>query len=321
MDYKKLRKHIVSKLLSITTAWNTRTSSYAVKPPNLTEQQQVVWQMLTTNSTLGNLSEMQSRAFRNMAEEVLGAKIPDTKNRNLEDFDPYICLTSQSTDMGIVSSGKVIMKKLSGPWVGPTGRTVNKNSIPSQWLRMPTQEEIEDLVNGIPDESLILPFSGIFKFKKTKEITEALVTLVTDASTRTFESKPSCTLEGKELEMYKISGDLSDNYRKLIFLSTDMVYDNAKQSAVVDYLEASFTPNPMTCVICPSFKDGVVLVNKQMVLCSRGAEMIDPLEWEHVTPASPEQIAKLAGELPINLVFGYLPVEMQSALAEEVKLE
>jgi len=322
MDYVAVRKFIVKKLLDVTMEWNNKVSAYPVKPQGMSEQQQTVWSMLTTQSKIGSLSEMESRAFRNMAEEVLGTKIPDTKNKILSEFQPYVCLTVLTNDFGIAAPNKVVMKKMSGPWVGPSGRLTSKDSIRSEWARLPTQEEIEDLISGIPDESIVLPFSGLLNFKKSKETMASLVALIEDATEKTFASVPTCAITGKEFNMYKKSWTMSSEYRELIFMSVDMEYDDEKAQSVHDYIEAEFAPAMYTSVCTKAHPEGVVLSNSNIGFTSKGIENLgSTLSWSDITRPSAEQIKKLADKMPIGMVFPALPEELREKMLAEVKLE
>jgi len=325
MDYDKLRKYIASKLMERTLAWNAKVEAYPVKPQGLNEQQQVIWSMLVNGNGvkgMGNLSDMETRAMRNTLSEALGVTLPDGKVKELSDIPPYTCLTlTTERDFGIagVGSGRIVMKKLSGPWVAENARTVVKESFPSNLTRLPTVEEISDMVTNIPDDKLSAVFVGVIPFPASEETVAYLKGFITTATEEMFASRPTLELDEKTIEMYKLGGHVDSDARAFILHLMDAKWDTKQEEAVRVFVESKPAIKALTCVTYK--KKQRLFISVTSALNIKGEAEGLELSWSEIDKPDEKHIDKLLKEIPLSYLIPFLPPEMREKMLEEVKLE
>lgn len=327
MDYTPVRISIRTKLMEITTAWNMKNSVFPVMPRDLTEKQKIVWDIMTKSSTIGSLSVMQSNAFRDLASEMLGTALVvlDPERRiDLTTVTPYVVLTAQRSDSFRTITGGAdsmpVMRKATGDWMSPLGKSAPVIQTYASYVRLPTLEELDQILAAIPDEFLSTVFSGILPLKFNKEQQAEMLAVVKQVTEDLFMLKPVVDIEAKTAILYRKCRPMDKDTRDIVFYAADLTWDDAVAKKVKELDEKSLSVPPLSCLTVKGKTH--IHINAKKYLTKKEVEDYDDIiNWPDVECPTDEQIEKAFKDSNIKYLYAMMPTEFRTKIMEEVKLE
>lgn len=324
MDYVALRNFLAKKIMDITLEWNQKEGAYPVRPEGLTEAQGKMWDLFVHNSKLSSISETQTAIIREGLEDLIGRKFPDTSNRNLTDIPPYVCLTAVRGGLiHGVDEGRPVLKKMSGPWLDETAVTRTLDPMPSQYVRLPSPEDVEAVICTIPDTRLAVVFYGLLNLKNTEKSLKGLLSQIKKVNKDLFKNAPAkLEMTDKELRMYTYAhhNNVSSSIAHMIFMSADLEHDPHKSDLVRDYESSVPSISPLTCV---RYKGTPVLFVSSKALYESGTfKVLDNApSWSDLAEMTAEEVKNTLTAIPAGGLFDWISEEEQVKMLEEVKLE
>lgn len=327
MDYKPVRTFIRNKLLEITTSWNTKEAVFPVMPIDLTEKQKIVWDIMTKSSTIGSLSAAQSKALRDLASEMLGTTllVHDPERRiDTSTIPPYVVLTSMRGDSFRTITGGAesmpVMRKATRDWMSPLGKSAPISSTYASYIRLPTLEELDQLISAIPDGFLSTVFSGILPLKFNKEQQAEMLSEVKRVTEELFNLKPVFDIEPKTAILYRKCRPMDTDTRDIVFYAADLKWDNDVAQKVKELDDAALAVPSFACLTV-SGKTHIHINAKKYITKKEVEEHDDVISWPEVMQPTDEQLEKAFKDSNLKYLYAMMPAEFRAKAMEEVKLE
>lgn len=215
MNIATLRLDIISKLEKIVSEWNIENSFFVPPPEHLTPSMKVIWSLMARKE-FGGFSQIESDAVRDILAEVAG-EIPDmsVKTMKIKDFPPYLILVNLSNeDVGKI--GYAVMRRpLSVSLTDVDGNTYNPPTLKTINFRLPTYEDIELLVNRVPDSFLLSVFFQLYKFN----VDDAIKVFIENAAKLSLTRPIRKKMTKQEQALWDIfeEEDTSNSVRRILF--------------------------------------------------------------------------------------------------------
>lgn len=327
MDMTDVRKYIATKLMETTLAWNTKESVFPVMPPDLTEKQKIVWDLLTKSNTLGNLSSAQSKALRDVCAELLGSNltvVDDSRRIDTATIPPFVILTSLKSDVFRAIAGGAeavpVMKKATGDWVAPSGKSSPAATTHQAYIRIPTLEEVDMLITNVPDEFLSVMFAGLLPLKFSKDDLAYMHGEVVKVTKALFEGRPEIPTDAKTAKLYLKSRSYSTEARDLVFYAADLKWDAELDKKLQAMDDTELKVPQMACAVVNG-EPNVYVNNRKFLTKKEIKEHDEPLMWGDITEPADEQITAACKSSNSKYLFAMMPQEFRTKVMEEVKLE